>query len=51
MVLISKNLESPSPKDALAMPSLDEIGTVVLEKKVNMLKVYWQTDRCTDNGR
>ena len=30
------------------MPSLVEIGPVVLEKKMKMLKVYRQTDRRTD---
>ena len=36
-------LESPSPKDAL-LPSLVEIGPVVLEKKMKMWKVYDNND-------
>ena len=33
------------------VPSLVEIGPVVLEKKVKMWKVYRRTDRQTDDGR
>ena len=33
------------------MPSLVEIGPVVLEKKSKIGKVYRRTDRQTDDGR
>ena len=33
------------------MPSLVEIGPVVLEKKMKMKTVYRQTDGHTDDGR
>ena len=49
--LLLNKLESPSPKDALCQLSLVEIGPVVLEKKMKMLKVYRQTDTQTDDGR
>ena len=34
MVLHLNKFESPSPKDALIVPSLVEFGSVVLEKKM-----------------
>ena len=51
MVLHLKKLESTSPKDALCqLPSLFEIGLLVLKEKKNMWKVYDKT-MTTDNGQ
>ena len=47
MALYLNKLESPFTQGYF-VPSLVEIGPVVLEKKVKMLKVYKWTDRQMD---